>query len=111
MINMSDMQFETINLHHLVQPDDLAGDRFRIAEEQCALSRDQLFDRRVAHRCPAALAADLGKRLAVGRQKLFPGRTLIAEDVTVAVYRQRRSGVMLSVLQSLAVKLDQRCKG
>ena len=36
MINMGDVHFETINLHQLVQPDDLGSDSLWIAEEQCA---------------------------------------------------------------------------
>ena len=50
MINMGDMQLETIDLHQLMQPDDLGGDGFWLTEEQCAFGPNQILDSRIRHR-------------------------------------------------------------
>ena len=94
MINMGDVHFETINLHQLVEPDDLGRNGLWIAEEQCAFGPDQILDRLIGHRWPASLPADFGECLTVGRQELRPCRGLVGEDIAVAVDRKRRAGVV-----------------
>ena len=101
MINMGDVQLETIDVHQLVQPDDLVGNGFRAAEEQCALGPDQVLDGRIRHWWPASLPADLGEGLSVGRQELRSCSALVGEDIAVAVYSKRRAGVMFPYSRAL----------
>ena len=111
MINMGDVQLETIDMHQLVQPDDLVGHSLGSTEEQRPLGPDQILDSRIRHRGPATLLADLGKRLAIRGQELRPCRALVGEDIAVAVNRQWRTRVMIPVLEGLAVELDERSEG
>jgi hypothetical protein len=70
MINMRDVQLETINVHQLMQSDDLLGHRLRPPEEQRAVRRDEVLNGGILHRWPASLSADLGKSTPVRGQEL-----------------------------------------
>src|SRR5215218_909901 len=110
MINMGDVQLETIDMHQLMQPDDLVGHGLGPTEEQGAFGPDQIFDGRIRHRGPATFLADLGERLAIRRQELRSCCALVGEDIAVAVYRQWRIRIMMPVREGLAVEIDERGK-
>ena len=105
------MQLETINVHQLMQSNDLLGHRLWPPEEQGTVRRDEVLNGSIRHRWPATLPTDLGERTTVGRQELRACPALVAEHIPVAVHRERRTGVMLSVFQSLAVQLDMWSEG
>jgi hypothetical protein len=110
MINMGDVQLETIDMHQLMQPDDLVGHGLGPTEEQGAFGSDQIFDGRIRHRGPATFLADLGERLAIRRQELRSCCALVGEDLAVAVYRQWGIRIMMPVSEGLAVEIDERGK-
>jgi hypothetical protein len=111
MINMRYVQLETINVHQLMQSNDLLGHCLWPPEEQGPVRRDEILNGSIRHRWPATLPTDLGKRTTVGRQELRACRALVAEHIPVAVHSERRTWVMFAVLQGLALELDMWREG